>query len=100
MAAVMHSLHAGKGATITFTFLKTSPTNQLMQQMYSAQQISSALWGKNVISVTNPATGDSTQASLAAFQKFPNNVNAKDGNTMNWIFDCIQCDGLLGAGNQ
>jgi hypothetical protein len=98
--SVMHSLHAGKGANITFHFLKTAPTNQLLSQLYTSQSLSSALWGKNVITVQNLATGDATSASLCAFKKFPNNTYAKDGNMMDWAFDAGQCDGLLGAGNQ
>lgn len=98
--SVMHSLHAGKAATITFHLLKTSPTNQLFQQLYATQTISSAMHGKNIISVQNPVMGDATSASQCAFKKFPNNNYSKDGNMMDWAFDCGVCDGLLGEGNQ
>lgn len=94
----MHSLHAGKHGTVTVTLLKTSPTNQLLMAMYNFQTSSSANHGRNVISVRNPVSGDAFTCTGVAFQKAPDLAYAKDGNTVQWAFDAIQIDGILGSG--
>lgn len=93
---VMHSLHAAKSGTITVTLLKTSPTNKKLSLMYNAQSLSSALWGNNVITVRNTVSGDTTVARSCAFQKQPDHANAKEGNTVSWVFDCGKIDQILG----
>lgn len=93
---VMHSLHAGKGGTITVNLLKTSPTNKKLSLMYNAQSQSSATWGNNVIVVRNKSSGDMTTARTVAFQKQPDHANAKVGNTVAWVFDCGKIDQVLG----
>lgn len=94
---VMHSLHAGKGGTITVTLLKTSPTNAKLSALYAAQSLSSATWGNNVIVVRNSASNDLCSARSVAFQKIPDWQNAKDGGTVAWIFDAGKVDQLLGT---
>lgn len=93
---VMHSLHAGKSGTLTVTLLKTSPTNKKLSLAYNAQSQSSALWGNNVITVRNSASGDTTVARSVAFQKQPDHANSKLGTTVTWAFDCGKIDQLLG----
>ncbi|MFC0228680.1 DUF3277 family protein [Serratia aquatilis] len=93
---VMHSLHAGKSGTLSVTLLKTSPTNKKLSLAYNAQSQSSALWGNNVITVRNSASGDTTVARSVAFQKQPDHANAKVGNTVTWVFDCGKIDQVLG----
>ncbi|WP_455853123.1 phage structural protein [Pantoea endophytica] len=92
----MHSLHADKSGTITVNLLKTSPVNKKLSLMYNAQSQSSATWGNNVIVVRNKASGDMSTARSVAFQKLPDNANAKVGNTQAWVFDCGKIDQLLG----
>ncbi|HCI4354627.1 TPA: DUF3277 family protein [Raoultella planticola] len=92
----MHSLHGGKSGTITVTLLKTSPVNKKLSLMYNAQSQSSATWGNNIIVVRNKASGDISTARGCAFQKQPDHANAKVGNTVSWVFDCIKIDQLLG----
>lgn len=94
---VMHSLHAGKGGTITVTLLKTSPTNAKLSALYAAQSLSSATWGNNVIVVRNSASNDLCSARSVAFQKVPDWQNAKDGGTVAWVFDAGKVDQLLGT---
>ncbi|MBI6182680.1 DUF3277 family protein [Serratia fonticola] len=94
---VMHSLHAGKGGTITVTLLKTSPTNAKLSALYAAQSLSSATWGNNVIVVRNSASNDLCSARSVAFQKIPDWQNAKDGGTVAWVFDAGKVDQLLGT---
>lgn len=95
---VMHSLHAGNGGTVTVRFLKTSPTNQMLAQMYDLQRVSSALWGQNTIVISDPARGDQITCTQAAFQRWPNVNYAKDGGTQEWVFDVGRVDGVLGDG--
>lgn len=92
----MHSLHAGKSGTITINLLKTSPVNKKLMLAYNAQSQSSASWGNNVFVIRNQASGDIATARGGAFQKIPDWQNAKDGNTVAWVFDCIKIDELLG----
>jgi len=94
---VMHSLHAGKMGTMTVRLLKTSPTNARLQQMYDLQTTSSALWGINVIVVSNTALGDVTSGRAAAFRRQAPNTYAKDGNIMEWGFNVGYIDRILGV---
>lgn len=93
---VMHSLHADKSGTITVTLLKTSPVNKKLSLAYNAQSQSSALWGNNIIVIRNSASGDISTARSCAFKKQPDFSNAKEGNTVAWVFDCGKIDQLLG----
>ncbi len=95
---VMHSLHAGRTGMITVRLLKTSPVNRQLSVLYNFQTTSAAYHGRNTISMRNPVTGDTFTLSACAFQKFPDNVNGKDGGTNEWTFDCGFIDPLLGSG--
>lgn len=92
----MHSLHADKSGTVTVRLLKTSPTNAKLQALYLAQTASSALHGQNVIVITNPQSGDVTTARSCAFKKKPDLVYAKEGGMMEWTFDALKIDTVLG----
>jgi hypothetical protein len=92
----MHSLHADSSGQITLRYLKTSPINQKLMALYTAQQISSSLWGKNVITVTQTAAGDVTTGRSCAFKKVPDLKYAKDGDILAWVFDVIKIDSVLG----
>lgn len=91
-----HNLHAGNAGTITFRFLKTSPANALLQGVYNAQKQSSALWGKNLITVRHTASGDAHVGIQAAFKKAADKPYQKVGNFMEWPFDCIKIESDLG----
>jgi hypothetical protein len=93
----MHSLHADKSGTITVRLLKTSPQNAKLQAMFDAQSLTATLWGKNVIVVCNPRTGDVTTARSAAFKKKPDLNYKKDGDLVEWVFDSIKIDSILGT---
>lgn len=93
----MHSLHADKSGTVTVNLLKTSPTNAKLMALYQAQTLATSLHGQNVITITNPQTGDVTTCRRCAFKKLPNNVYAKDGGINAWVFDAIKIDTLLGV---
>jgi hypothetical protein len=93
----MHSLHADKSGTVTVRLLKTSPTNAKLMAMYDAQTLSSALHGQNLITVTNPVAGDVTTARSCAFKKKPSLAYKKDGDIVEWVFDSIKIDTILGT---
>lgn len=92
----MHSLHADKSGQVTLRYLKTAPVNALLQALYDAQTLDSRLHGKNLITVTQSASGDVTAARSCAFKKKPDLRYAKDGDIVEWIFDAIKIDTILG----
>ncbi|HEY8353589.1 MAG TPA: phage protein [Methylophilaceae bacterium] len=92
----MHSLAADKSATVTVRLLKTSPTNAKLQAMFNAQTLSSSLHGQNVITVTQTKSGDVTVARECAFKRKPNLAYAKNGDIVEWVFDSIKVDTVLG----
>ena len=93
----MHSLHADKSGTVTVRLLKTSPTNAVLMAMYDAQTLSSALHGKNIITVTHSQSGDITVARSCAFKRKPNLSYKKDGDVVEWSWDAIKIDTVLGT---
>ena len=94
---VMHSLHADQSGVVTVRLLKTSPTNAILQAMYDAQQISSSLWGQNVITVEQKASGDISTNTSCAFKKKPEIKYGKDGDIMEWAFDTGRLQSFLGT---
>jgi Bacteriophage KPP10, Structural protein ORF10 len=94
----MHSLHSGKSATLTCRFLKTSPQNQLLSEMYAADTAGAASHGRNTISIRDLARGDTITAQEVAFAKFADITYAKDGGEMVWAFHCAKVDFVLGSG--
>lgn len=95
----MHSLHADKSGTITVRLLKTSPQNAKLQAMYSAQTLASQLHGQNIITVRNPASGDMTVGRSCAFKRKPTLNYAKEGDMVEWVWDAIKIDTVLGTYN-
>lgn len=96
--SVMHSLHAGKGGTVTVRLIKTSPVNAQLSEMYNFQAKSSASWGQNTITIRDMARGDTITCQLCAFKKHPDVAYAKDGNIHEWAFDAGVIDHQLGTG--
>jgi hypothetical protein len=95
----MHSLHADKSGSVTVRLLKVSPVNAILQAMYDAQSLSSALWGQNVIVIRQIASGDVTTAVRCAFKKKPDVTYKKDGDIVEWTFDTVRIDTVLGTYN-
>jgi hypothetical protein len=94
----VHSLRASKAANISVRLLKTSPVNAQLSVMYATQIITTANWGQNELTVTNPATGDDYVCSQVAFRKFPGITWAEDANMNDWTFQAVQADPTLGTG--
>lgn len=95
----MHSLIVSDAATITVRLLKTSPNNGRLMALYEAQSASSALWGKNIITVVDSARQEITTCQACAFKKKPELTYAKEGGMIEWTFDCIKATSILSTGN-
>jgi len=93
----MHSLHGDKSGTVTVRLLKTSPRNALLQAMYDFQTTSAALHGQNLITVANPVIGENSGCRGVAFKKKPTITYSKEGQIMEWTFDAIKIDTVLGT---
>lgn len=93
-----HSLIASDAAKVTVRLLKTSPANAALMIMYDLQSVSSALWGANVLTVTDSGRNDLNVMRGVAFTKKPTITYAKEGGMMEWAFDCISANSVLGAG--
>ena len=96
--AGMHSLVANEASTVTVRLLKTSPVNAMLGQMYNQQTRSSTLHGSNVITIRDISRGDTITLTSVAFKKRPAINYAKEGGTMEWTFDAIYTDTVLGTG--
>lgn len=94
--AGMHSLHADKSGTITVRLLKTSPKNAALQAMYDLQTATATLHGQNTITIVNTASNDNIGCRGVAFKKRPSITYAKEGAMMEWTFDAIAIDAILG----
>lgn len=94
----MQTLNASKAGKITVRLLKTSPVNQLLQNLYNFQRLSSVNWGKNVLTLRDIARGDVYGAQFVAFVKPPANTYGKDAGMLEWEFLAGLMDVALGAG--
>lgn len=96
--AGMHSLFADQSGSITVRLLKNSPTNALLSRLYNFQTASSAAHGQNTINIQNTRSGDSITCTQVAFKKKPPLTYAKEGGTVEWMFDAVNLNQLLGNG--
>lgn len=95
----MHSLIANESSTVTIRLLKTSPVNKQLQEMYNQQTKSSANHGRNTITVRDAVRGDNITLAEVAFKKRPTVTYAKEGGLMEWMFDAIKTQSVLGSGS-
>lgn len=93
-----HSLHGDQSGTVTVRLLKTSPVNELLQNMYNAQTANPALHGINTLTIVDKNRGDVITCSQMAFKKKPKITYAKDAGMNEWMFDAIRIDQTLGSG--
>lgn len=93
-----HSLVASNAATATVRLLKTSPVNGYLMIAYDLQTATSALHGQNIITISDSARGDLNVLQACAFKKKPAITYAKEGGMMEWTFDVIQANTVLGLG--
>lgn len=95
---VMHSLHAADSGTVRVRLLKTSTTNGLLLQMFKSQRTSSALWGRNQVTVQDSVRGDKMSASEVSFTGEPTISYGKVGAVQEWTFHAGHIDGELDSG--
>src|SRR5665213_1674337 len=91
-----HTLVASNGGLVTIRLLKTSPTNGFLQLAYDLQSASSALWGQNLITVADTARNEITTCQSCAFNKKPELVYDKAGPMIEWTFDSLAINSILG----
>lgn len=94
---VMHTLILDDSGKASIHTLKTSPINAALNQMFNLQKLSTATWGQNILSMTNPVTGDQYTCSQVAFTRRPSNSFGKEANTLVWEFECGHIFVTLGA---
>lgn len=94
----MHSLIASDACTVTVRLLKTSPINAGLMAMYDLQSTSSQLWGANTFTIVDSGRNDYSSVQAAAFKKKPTITYAKEGGMMEWVFDGISANSVLGIG--
>ncbi|MNK60450.1 hypothetical protein D3C87_795840 [compost metagenome] len=92
----MHSLYADRSAKIVVRLLKTSPTNKLLSEMVAFQRSSGSLHGQNTLVINDMSRNDSIACRQTAFAKIPDITYAKDGGTVEWEFDTVRMDPILG----
>ena len=93
----IHSLYADKSGTITVRFLKNSPTNQLLSQMYAFQTSTGAAYGQNTLAINDKSRGDVIVATQCSFKKAPDITYAKEADMIAWEFNAIRIERTLGA---
>jgi hypothetical protein len=92
-----YSFIADKSGTVTLTLLKTSPVNSQLMAMFNAQTLDSSLWGSNVLTVIDTASGTTVSARACAFNKVPPQKFGKEAGTNQWVFDSLYIDTVIGA---
>jgi len=95
----MYSLHAASGGMVTVRVLKTSPLNAFFGRLYNFETSSGANYGRGTFTGRNVSTGDAFVCDGCGIRKFPDNVNAKEGGTNEWVFMAGVIDVTLGDGN-
>jgi hypothetical protein len=93
----MHSLHADKSGKLAVRLLKTSPTNQLLSALYAFQTAGGASYGQNTIVIVDKSRGDVITASQVGMSKAPDLAYAKEGGTVEWMFNAIKIERTLGS---
>lgn len=96
--SVMHSLHAGRPATLTVRLQKTSPTNAVLADAYATQTASSATHGTNTVTIRDTARGDHITLTNVAFARIPDINYAKEGGENVWLFHAGKISMELGSG--
>lgn len=92
-----HSLHANKSGRVTVRLLKTSPTNQLLMNMYNFQTASPRTHGQNTISIRDSNRNDVITCEQCAFVKAPDLSFAVQAGMVEWDFESLRISRALGA---
>lgn len=95
----MHNLRAGTYGKVIIRLLKTANENALLMRCFDVQRMSSSLWGKNEILLSENASGDEIVCSGCAFTNPPRLTYAMEGGINEWEFDCLSVYRILGEYN-
>lgn len=95
----MHNLHRARNGTVTFRTLKTARLNNIFSRIWQSSTADSSGYGNGLITCRNAKTGDLFVCKQCGVRKFPDNVNATDGGTNEWVFNSIRITPSLGDGN-
>lgn len=93
----MHSLHSDRSGSVSVRLLKTSPTNALLSLMYNFQTSAGASHGGNTLTIVDSNRGDVITCQQVAFKRAPSLSYAVEGGTVEWMFDCVRIDRVLGG---
>ena len=96
--SVMNSMHSARAGTCTFRLMKTSPNNGAIVQMFQFQHQSSALWGRNTITISDNARGDMYTLEGCAWKRMPTNAYAKVGNVLEYELHVALINANIGPG--
>ena len=96
--SVMNSMHSARAGTVVFRLMKTSPNNARIQEAFHYEHQSSAFWGRNTITIENPARGDKYTLLGCAWVRIPTNSYAKVGNVLEYEMHVAIIDSRLGSG--
>lgn len=97
--SIVHSLHAVKSGRCRVRLLKTSPINSVLNSGYNYQRSSSLFWGKNILVLNNPTTGDNYSCQQVAFARGPSVTWAKESEMIEWEFNIGVIVSVLGSLN-
>lgn len=91
-----HSLNGNKSGHITLRVLKTSNANAQLQAMFNFQTANPANHGQNVVTGADRLSGDQVTCQQVAFKRQPNLKQQKVAGYVDWLFDVINMDIVLG----
>lgn len=94
--AGQHSLHANKSGHVTLRVLKTSDINAQLQAMYNFQTANPANHGQNLITGIDKVSGDQITCQQVAFKRRITMKQGKVAGMIDWQFDVVQMDIVLG----
>jgi hypothetical protein len=94
---VMNTLIGTDAGRVSIHVLKTSPLNALLMEAYNLQKQSSLTWGLNVITITNPVSGDHYTLSQVAFTRRPPNSYGKEPVVITWDLQAGHVYAFIGA---
>lgn len=93
----IHSLYADKSGQITVRLLKNSPMNQVLSTAMAFQTSSGAAHGNNTLIVNDKSRGDVITCTQVAFKKAPDLTFAKEADVIEWLFDAVKIERILGS---
>jgi hypothetical protein len=92
----IHNLSADKSGQAVVRLLKNSPMNPILSAAYAFQTANASLHGTNAIVINNKATGEVVTCTQVAFKKAPDLSWGKESRVVEWHFDAVRIERILG----